>query len=57
VIISSIGLQYLHAVIPRKGHIEIGELLIGVYLIYAIVAIGFILISAGANRLKKIEEV
>jgi hypothetical protein len=57
VIIASIGVQYLHSVIPRTGHLSLNYLLIATYLIYLVIIIGFVLICYGANHLKKIEDI
>ena len=54
---SSIALQYLRSVLPRNGHISLGYTLLLVYGILAIIGIGYVLLAAGAQRLKKIEEV
>lgn len=54
---SSIALQYLRSVLPRNGHISLGYTLLLVYAILAIIAVGYALLAAGAQRLKKIEEV
>lgn len=57
VIVSSIALQYVNAVIPRVGHLRLDYRLILSIVFRIIGALGFILITIGAHRLKKIEEV
>lgn len=57
VIIDSIGVQYIHTIIPRTGHISLNSMLVATYLIYFVIVVGFILISLGANKLKKIEDI
>jgi len=48
VIASLIGVQYLHIVTPRMGHLSLNSLLVTVYLVYVV---------NGASRLKKIEDI
>jgi hypothetical protein len=57
VIASLISVQYLHSAIPRSGHLSLDTTLIVTYATYLVTMIGFILVSLGANRLKRIEEV
>jgi len=57
VIATLIAVQYIRSVLPRSGHLSVSATFILVYLIYAATAAGFILMAAGAKRLKKIEEV
>lgn len=57
VLIGSIAIQYIGNVQPRTGHIIINAQL-AITLIFRIVqGLGFVLITAGAVRLKKIEDV
>jgi hypothetical protein len=57
VILDSIGIQYLHTVIPRSGHLALNIILLASYFIYFCIVLGFILISLGVNKLKKIEDI
>lgn len=57
VIATLIAVQYIRSVLPRSGHLSVSATFILVYAIYAATAAGFILMAAGANRLKKIEEI
>lgn len=57
VVVSSIGVQYLRSVVPRTGHLALNTVLVTTYLIYLVLVLGFVLISMGANRLKKIEDI
>lgn len=57
VIAGSIAIQYTRSLIPRGGHLSLNTTLMLVYIIYFIIGLGFVLISHGAQRLKKIEEV
>lgn len=54
---SSIALQYLHSVLPRDSHLSLGYTLLLIYALLAIIGVGYVLLAAGAQRLKKIEEV
>ena len=57
VIAALIALQYLRSVIPRTGHLSLNAVLVAVYIIYMIAIAGFAMISIGAGRLQKIEEI
>lgn len=57
VIASSIGVQYLRTISPRGGHLSLNNTLLLIYIIYIIMALGYISLSLGAKRLRKIEEV
>lgn len=54
---SSIALQYLRSVFPKSGHVSLGYTLLLIYALLAVIGVGYILLAAGAQRLKKIEEV
>lgn len=56
-IIGLFALQYFRAIVPRSGHLTVGGALLCIYAIYAISTTGYLLLAAGARRLKKIEEV
>jgi hypothetical protein len=57
VIAGSILLQYISSVDPSPGHLVLDYRLLLVVLFRIVIGIGFVLIAAGANRLKRIEEV
>jgi hypothetical protein len=57
VILSSIGLQYLSAVTFIAGSITIDYRLLLIWLFRLTSAVGFIMLTVGAARLKRIEEV
>jgi hypothetical protein len=57
VIAGLITIQYVRSVFPSGGKLSLGLVLLLIYLVYLIVAAGFVLITLGANRLKKIEEI
>ncbi|MDB5164456.1 MAG: hypothetical protein JWL89_82 [Candidatus Saccharibacteria bacterium] len=57
VIASSVAIQCLRSVIPRSGHLSLSATLVIINIIYVIMAAGFIMLSIGANKLKKIEEI
>jgi hypothetical protein len=57
IIASSVIIQYIRTVVPRAGHLSLNTTLLMINIIYICMAIGFVLIIIGANRLKKIEEV
>jgi len=57
VIASSVGSQYLHIIVPRTGHLSLNVALLIVYVFYLVIILGFVLISLGASRLKRIEEI
>lgn len=54
---SSIGLQYLRSILPRNGRLSLGYTLLLIYAILVVIAVGYALLAAGAQRLKRIEEV
>lgn len=57
VIASSIAVQYLRSATPRIGHLSLNTTLLIINLIYIFMAAGYIFISLGARKLRKIEEV
>lgn len=57
IIVDSIAVQYIHSIIPRTGHISLNSILVATYLLYFVIVLGFILITIGANKLKKIEDI
>jgi membrane glycosyltransferase len=57
IILTMSALQYFRAIIPRDGHVTINGALIMVFAIYAVNAVGGILLAIGARRLKRIEEI
>lgn len=57
VIASLISVQYLRSVVPRSGHLSLNLMLVTICLIYVVMMLGFVLITLGANRLKKIEDI
>jgi hypothetical protein len=57
VIASSIGVQFLHSVIPRTGHLSLSTILVTNYIFYLCIIIGFLLVSYGSTQLKKIEDI
>jgi hypothetical protein len=57
VILSSVGLEYLRSAIPRTGHLSLNAALIATYVIYLVMSAGYVLVSIGAHRLKKIEDI
>jgi hypothetical protein len=57
IIVSSIALQYMNSVQPLVGHLVIDYQLVLASIFRIIDAGGFVLLAAGASRLKKIEEV
>lgn len=57
VIGSLITEQYVRTVVPHTGRLSLNIALLLTYLIYLAMAAGFVLITTGASRLKKIEEV
>jgi hypothetical protein len=56
-ILTMSALQYFRAIIPRDGHVTINGALVMVFAIYAINAVGGVLLAIGAKRLKRIEEI
>lgn len=57
VIISLGVVECFRSVVPRSGHLSISAILIATYIFELISTGGFILISYGVTRLKKLEEV
>jgi len=57
VIASYVAQQYLHTVVPRTGHLSLNTTLLLTYSIYICTMLGFVLMTVGAIRLKRIEEV
>jgi len=57
IILSLCALQYFRAVIPRSGHLTIGAALITTYGIYAVNALGSVVLAVGAKRLQRIEDI
>ena len=57
VVAGSIGQQYFRAITPRVGHLSLSAVLVTTYLIYVVIVGGFILMSLGAYRLKRIEDI
>lgn len=57
VIASSIGVQFLHSVIPRTGHLALSSILVTGYVLYLCIIAGFLLVSYGSTQLKKIEDI
>jgi hypothetical protein len=57
VIASLVAVQYVHSVVPRVGHLSINGTFLTINIFYLVAISGFALMSYGANRLKKIEEV
>jgi hypothetical protein len=57
VILSSVALQYINSVEPRVGHLVFNYRLVLVSLFRIIGGAGFVLLTLGASRLQKIEEV
>jgi hypothetical protein len=57
VIASLIFVQYIRSVTPRSGHLSLNSTLLLVNIVYVCMAVGFLLMSIAAARLKRIEEV
>ncbi len=57
VIDSSIAVQYLRSAVPRTGRLSLNVVLLLINIIYIFMATGYIFISIGARRLRKIEEI
>ncbi len=57
VVAGSIGQEYIRAITPRVGHLSLNTVLTTIYVTYAVIVAGFILMSLGAYRLKKIEDI
>lgn len=56
-IAGSVAIQFVDNTLPTKLEHSIGPLIIVIYLLLAIVAVGLILIALGTKKLKKIEDV
>ncbi|HET9174368.1 MAG TPA: hypothetical protein VFN56_03740 [Candidatus Saccharimonadales bacterium] len=54
---ASIAIQYIQSVNPSHGRLSLGYIVVFIYFILLIYAVGFILLALASNRLKKIEEV
>lgn len=54
---SSIFIQFINVVYAYKNNSSLGSLIILIYLLLAVEAIGYILIASGAKNLKRIEEI
>jgi hypothetical protein len=57
VIASLIFVQYLRSIAPRAGHLSLNATLLLINIIFIFMAIGFVLMSFAASKLKRIEEV
>jgi hypothetical protein len=57
IIISLIALQYVNGIVPRVGHLVLNAKLIATIVFRLINGAGFILLTLGALKLKKIEDV
>ncbi|HVE80947.1 MAG TPA: hypothetical protein VNA68_02290 [Candidatus Dormibacteraeota bacterium] len=57
VVVSSIFLQFLGAVSVALQKLSLAPLLIIIYILLMVIAVGYVLIALGAKQLKKIEEV
>jgi hypothetical protein len=57
IIAASVSTQYLLSAISQSGHLSLNATLLIVNLMYILMAASFIMISIGAHRLKKIEEI
>jgi hypothetical protein len=57
VIASLIFVQYIRSVTPRSGHLSLNSTLLLINIVYVCMAVGFLLMSIAAARLKRIEEV
>jgi hypothetical protein len=57
VIVSFIALQYVSAILPRRGYLSLNASLVISYMVRAVMVGGFISIAFGAKKLKRIEEV
>lgn len=57
VILSSIASQYINSLVPRDSHLIVDYHLLLISLFQVIGGVGFILLTIGAARLKKIEEI
>jgi hypothetical protein len=56
-IVLSIGVQYLTTLTARLNHLSIYWILVIIYSLLLVYSVGFVLISLGARKLQKIEEV
>jgi hypothetical protein len=56
IIVTIIILQYISAVSARVGNMSLGWVLLLVYAILGVMAVGYILIALGAKKLMRIEE-
>jgi len=57
VILTSITLQYVTTLTDRLTHLRISAVLIILYLLLIMLALGYVMIALGAKKLRKIEEV
>ena len=57
IIAGSVSAQYLQNVGIKTGHLSLNTTLVVVNIMYIFMAVGYILLTIGAQRLKKIEEV
>ncbi len=57
IIVAMVALQYFRAIIPRTGSLTINGALIMAYAIYAVNAVGSVLLAVGVKRLKRIEDI
>lgn len=57
IVLTSIALQYLRTVIPATGNLGLGSLIIIIYCLLVIMGLGYVLLSFGTRKLKKIEEI
>jgi hypothetical protein len=57
VILSSITLQFVTTLSSRLDRLSLAPILMLVYALLILISVGYLFIAAGANRLKKLEEV
>ena len=57
VIVTSITIQYLSSLSASLNHLTLGYLLVVIYVLLILYAVGYLLIALGAKKLRKIEEV
>jgi hypothetical protein len=57
ILVVSILIQFLTTINSRLDKLSLSSLLVLIYILLILLAAGFILIAAGVNKLKKIEEV
>ncbi|HSX37182.1 MAG TPA: hypothetical protein VLG13_03680 [Patescibacteria group bacterium] len=57
IVASSIALQYLLTTSPRSNYASLGYLVLIIYCILVLLAVGYGLLAFGAKKLKKLEEV